>query len=122
MEGQADRGGAAVGATAGAFDLFAAMQEGFELFAGQGVAGFDGGLAGHHVEHLVQSGLVSGVVAFFVSRELEFSLGGAIEQLRHELDGIDVAIKEEGGKGVDGHAGGAHRFTHDADAGEQRLE
>ncbi len=49
VERQAECGGSAVGAVAAAIEHFAPCQQRFDFLAGEGIAGFDGGFAGHHV-------------------------------------------------------------------------
>ena len=49
FEREPERCRAAVGAVAAALNQLAAGEEGFDFLGGEGIAGFDGGFAGHHV-------------------------------------------------------------------------
>lgn len=60
--GEADAGGAAVGAVAAAFDVFAEFDEFGEFGLGEFVACFDGGFAGHHVEDVAEGVFGGGIV------------------------------------------------------------
>ena len=80
-----------MGAVAGAFDQFAAGEQRFDLGGGEGVAGFDGRLAGHHVQHLVKQFLIVQVKQFLFT---------PFEQFLDEPERFEAV--QEGGEGVEG--------------------
>ena len=96
FEGEAERGGPAVGAIAGAIDEMSAGEERFDFAGREGVAGFDGGFAGHHVEDFVEEFFVVDVEGFAFA---------ALEDFLEEFDGVQAV--EEAGKGVDADGIGA---------------
>jgi len=98
-EGEAQRGGAAVGAVAGAIDEFAAGEQRFDLAGGERVSGFDGGFARHHVEDFVEHLLFG---------EVEELLFAALEEVGDELGGAEFFQKRwerMDGEGVGGEGG-----------------
>ena len=66
-QGHSQSGWPAVGAVAAAVDEMAAGQQGIDLGGGEGVAGFDGGFAGHHVEDFVQEFFLVQIEGFLLA-------------------------------------------------------
>jgi len=104
-DGQAQGGGAAVGAVGRAIDVGALGHEGGDFRLGERIAGFDGGLAGHHREQIVGQ---------HFGRGGGLSVGEAVEQVADELAGA-LGPQERWG-GVDGDRAGAVSGQFQADA------
>jgi hypothetical protein len=100
-----------VGAVAGAVYQVALGEEGFDHSGGEGVAGFDGGFAGHHVEDVVEE--------FFLG-EVEDFLFAAFEEGGDEVGGVELG--EEGGETEDGDLVGAGGCEVDAEAFEEGAD
>jgi hypothetical protein len=95
---------------AAAVDEMSASQEGIDFGGGEGVAGFDGGFAGHHVEHFVQELLLIQIEGFLLA---------AFQKLGEELGGVETL--QEAGECVDGDGIGADCGSFDAEAFDKRL-
>ncbi len=103
-EGEAEGGGAAVGAVGGAIDLFFSREEGGDFVGGEGVSGFDGGFAGGHVEDFVEE---------FFGGEFGADFEELVEEVAEEFPGGDFG--EEGREGVDGDGLGVEVGDFDAE-------
>jgi len=97
-------------AVAAAVDEVATSEKRVDLGGGKGVAGFDGGLAGHHVQDLVEK--------FFVV-QIEGLLFAALEKLAEEVGGVETF--QEAGKRVNGDGIGTDGRGFDAEARQQGL-
>ena len=103
-----ERGGAAVGAVRRSLDEVSLGEEGLHLLGGEGVAGFDGGLAGHHVQGLVHVGLFAGGLV---------ALGELVEQVGDE--GVDVDVGEHRRERLHADRSGAEGGDFYAELGEE---
>ena len=94
-----------------ALDQLAAGEQRLDLGGRQRVAGFDRGLAGHHVEHLVQQ--------FFLVQVQQF-LFAVLQQLAHELGRVELF--EERRERLHRHRVRPERRDLDPEPYEQRLD
>ena len=99
-----------MGAIAAAVDEMATSQKRLDLGGGKRVAGFDGRLACHHVEDLMQQFLVI---------EIEGLLFAALQKLAEEVGGVETFQKA--GKCVNGDGIGTDGGGFDAEPRQQRL-
>lgn len=111
-EGEAEGGGAAVGAVGGAVDKVFAGEEGGDFVLGEGVAGLDGGFAGGHVEDFVEE---------FFAGEFGAEFEEFVEEVAEEVAWGDFFI-EEGGEGVDGEGLGVEGGDFDAEVREEGAD